>query len=286
MSDPGEAVADMDGLSDARSDAPKYQLEGLPLPITHSDYWFSNRVLSISRNSGTPLDSTMAESCSRRVAELIEKTTIGVSTGVTFGGNSTQVGGYGRTSSVYGMTNFTNRLTKTNMTTPTGSNPEATVNDVLAMRQQLMNNKFYGPFMLYHSNDWDTFLDNDYARAVAGAVSVATSITLRQRLQNIGGDDPTSKILGVKRLDFLFATQLSASTGPGTDVDATLKPFRMILVQMTPDVIRAVNGMDITTVQWESQGGMRVNFKVMTIQVPQIRADIYGNCGICDGATT
>jgi hypothetical protein len=49
---------------------------------------------------------------------------------------------------------------------------------------------------------------------------------------------------------------------------------------MTPDVARAVDGMGITTVQWESQGGMRLNFKVMCIQVPQIRADFYGNCGL------
>jgi hypothetical protein len=60
----------------------------------------------------------------------------------------------------------------------------------------------------------------------------------------------------------------------------------MVMVQMTPDVARAVNGMDITTVQWESQGGMRLNFKVMCIQVPQLRADYYGNCGILDATFT
>lgn len=106
MSDPGEAVVDMDGLTEGRQDSPKFQLEGLPLPITHMDFWFSARRLAISRNTGTPLDTTMAEAASRRVAEMIEKTTIGLTTGITYGGNSTQVGGYGRTSSVYGYTNF------------------------------------------------------------------------------------------------------------------------------------------------------------------------------------
>jgi hypothetical protein len=280
MSDPGVAVVDMDGLTEGRTDAPKFQLEGLPLPITHSDFWFSSRRLAVSRNTGTPLDTTMGEAAGRRVAEMIEKTTIGVNTGITYGGASTQTGGYGRTSSVYGYINFTPRLTKTNLTTPLGTNPEATLSDVLTMRDSLFLNKFYGPFMLYHSNDWDKFMDNDYARAVVGATSVATSKTLRQRLRDVEG------ITDVRRLDFLFASQLSSASGPGTDVDATLKAFRLIMVQMTPDVARAVNGMDITTVQWESVGGMRLNFKVMCIQVPQLRADNYGNCGILDAATS
>jgi hypothetical protein len=38
-------------------------------------------------------------------------------------------------------------------------------------------------------------------------------------------------------------------------------------------------------VQWETVGGMRLNFKVMAIQVPQIREDFNGNCGICHATT-
>ena len=52
---------------------------------------------------------------------------------------------------------------------------------------------------------------------------------------------------------------------------------------MTPDVCRAVNGMDITTVQWESSGGMRINFKVMAIQVPQLFTDYNRRTGIVHG---
>jgi len=58
----------------------------------------------------------------------------------------------------------------------------------------------------------------------------------------------------------------------------------LILVQQTSDVIREVVGMDITTVQWESMGGMRINFKVMAIMVPQLRADFNGNTGIVHAA--
>jgi hypothetical protein len=255
MSDPGEAIVDMDGLTEGRGDEPKFQLEGLPLPITHSDFWFSARRLAASRNSGTPLDTTMAEAAGRRVAEMIEQTLIGTQTGITYGGTNTL--SYGRNPTVFGYTNFTSRNTKTDLNTPTGSNPETIVQDVLEMRDQLYDDRFYGPFMLYHSTAYDQYLDNDYFRS--GGTSVLQ--TLRQRIESIDG------ISGVRRLDFLTSG------------------FQMIMVQMTPDVARAVNGMDITTVQWESVGGMRLNFKVMAIQVPQLRADYDGRCGIVHATT-
>lgn len=258
MSDPGSAVVDMDALTPGHNDSPLFQPEGLPLPITHSDFWFSSRRLAVSRNTGTPLDTTMAEAAGRRVAEMIEKTLIGVETGVTYGTATN----YSRTPSVYGYLNFPNRITKTNVTTPTGSNPAATVADVIAMRELAYAANYYGPFMLYHSPDWDAYLDNDYyALATTGMAS--PSQTLRQRLQAIEG------ITAVRRLDFL-----------------STQTFTLILVQMTSDVARAVNGMELTTVQWETMGGMRVNFKVMCIKVPQLRADYNGNTGLVVGTTS
>jgi hypothetical protein len=280
MSDPGEAIVDMDGLTEGRTDSPKFQLEGLPLPITHSDFWFSSRRLAVSRNTGTPLDTTMAEGAGRRVAELIEKTVLGVETGITYGGNSTQVGGYGRTPSVYGYTNFPQRLTVTGLYRPTGLGRSGTgwvaadtLKDILRMRDLLYANKFYGPFMIYHSNDWDQYMDNDY---ILSGGNVAPQ-TLRERLKAI------DNITDVRRLDFLSSTATAA--GDPARITTTF-PFTFLLVQMTADVCRAVNGMDITTVQWESVGGMRLNFKVMCIQVPQLRADFNGNTGIAQGTAT
>lgn len=287
MSDPGEAIVDMDAMTPGRTDAPLFQLEGLPLPITHSDFWFGARKLAISRNSGTPLDTSMGEAAGRRVAETIEKTTIGNQVGITYGGASTQQGGYGRTSSVYGYLNHPARLLKTNMTAPTagGWAPSTTLSQFLAARQQLYNAKFYGPFMVYHSSDWDTYLDNDYYVSITSG-AVAPTTTLRERLKEIDG------IVDVRRLDMLFASAPASTTGPGGE-NLTgggggtngAWPFTLIFVQMTPDVARAVNGMDITTVQWESMGGMRLNFKVMCIQVPQLRADYYGNMGVLVATT-
>lgn len=254
MSDPGEAVVDMDGLTEGRSDRPRYDLKGLPLPITHSDFWFSSRQLAVSRNTGTPLDATMAEAAGRRVAEMVEKTTIGSITGTGL----SKVGSLlSENPQVYGYTNFPSRITKTDLTVPDGTNADDTVADVLEMRNALYNNNRFGPFMLYHSNDWDQFMDGDY---ILTGGNVATQ-TLRERLKAIEG------IQDVRRLDFLTDT------------------FTLLMVQMTADVARAVIGMDMTTVQWESSGGMRLNFKVMCIHVPQLRADFNGSTGILHATT-
>ncbi len=269
------------------NDAPLFQLQGLPLCITHSSFFISQRKLAISRKSGVGLDTRQGESAGRRIGEVIEKTLIGTNQGITYGGASTQTGGYGRNSTVYGYTNFTPRLTYTSVTTPTGSNPEATLANVLAMLDLLKGNKFYGPFMLYHSNDWDRFMDNDYQRLVSGSNSIGGSLTLRNRLRMI--DD----IIDVRRLDMLFSANVPTDTtsgsyrGPGGEgFTATgTSPYTLLLVQMTEDVARAVNGLDITTIMWESMGGARLNFRVIAIQVPQLRADAYGNVGIAHGTT-
>lgn len=270
ISDPGEAIVDMDGLASGRTDQPTYQLQGIPLPITFSDFTISARKLAASRQKGMPISTTMAEVAARRVAEMIEKTCIGTNTGLTYGGTNT-AGSYGRTSQVYGYTNFPSRLTYATMRNPATTvsyTPSMTLADVLAILDLAKANKFTGPFMLYTSNDWDRYLDNDY---ILTGGNVATQ-TLRNRLRAI------DEIVDVRRLDFMFAT--APTQNNNADKYNNLNPFTFVLVQMTPDVARAINGMDLTTMQWESKGGALLNFRVMAIQVPQLRADYYGNCGI------
>lgn len=151
---------------------------------------------------------------------------------------------------IYGYTNFPSRLTKV-MTAPTGSNGSVTISEILGMRQQSQDAFHYGPWRLYCSPNWDQYLDTDYSTAKGDN-------TLRQRIENING------ITSVSTLDYLSG-------------------FTMILVQQTSDVVREVTGMDVTTVQWQSQGGMMLHYKVMAIMVPQLRADQNGNTGIVHG---
>ena len=153
---------------------------------------------------------------------------------------------------IYGLTNYPSRITAV-LTAPTASAwvPATTVKEVLDMRQKSMDKFHYGPWVLYTAPAWDEYLDDDYSSAKGDN-------TLRQRIEQIRG------IQSVKTADYL--------TG-----------FQMLLVQQTTDVIREVIGMDMTTVQWETEGGMQLNFKVMAIMVPQLRDDANGNTGLVHG---
>ncbi len=259
MTDPGEAVQDMDGMTDARTDTPLFKLRSIPLPITHSDFWYSDREIAVSRNTSKPLDTTMAEAAGRRCAELIEKQTIGIESGMTYGtvaaGNYASTDG---TSTAYGYTTFTYRVLKTDLNTPTGSNPETVNDDVLEMIETMNSNGFFGPFMLYHSTPYTKWLNSDYFRAG----STAVSRTLRQRILENGD------ITDIRRLDYLTSG------------------YQLILAQITPEVVQAINGMDITTVQWESKGGLRKDFKVMAIQTALFKAPYNGVSGIIHGTTS
>lgn len=153
---------------------------------------------------------------------------------------------------IYGYKNFPQRLTKS-LTDPTGSwDPATLVAEVLDMKALSQAANHYGPWRCYCSPDWDPYMDDDYS-ANKG------DLTLRERIGRIAGiSEPVT-------LDYL-------------------QDFDLILVQSTPDVARAVVGMDVTTVQWPSMGGMQLNFKVMAILVPNLRADYNDNTGIVHGS--
>lgn len=244
MTDPGEATISMDGMRRGKGDRPEFDIVNLPLPIIHSDFSFSARQVMVSRNSNTPLDTSMAEAASRRVAEAVEKLALGTYGAYSFAG-----------ASIYGLTTFPSRLTKV-LTNPTLTAwiPKTTLNEVLAMKQQSIAALNFGPWVLYCSTSWDQYLDNDY---ILTGGNVATQ-TLRERLKRIDG------ITDVRSLD-------------------SLSGYQMILVQQTSDTFREIVGLDFTTLQWETQGGMEINYKVMAIMVPQPRADINGKCGIVHG---
>lgn len=263
MTDVGEALVDMDGLTESRQDSPLFTPDALPLPIIHSGFHLSSRTLAESRNTGTPLDTTIAEANGRRVAETLEKMTIGTIDLSTFVlGSSTEYTNRG----IYGFTTHPDRITKTDLTAVASATPANVKDDVLEMITLAMAQKFYGPYVLYYNSSYDTLMQDDYW-VYSSSGGAAPTRTIRQRLMEIEG------IQDVRRLDLLSSTQT------------------LLLVQMTGDTVRAVNGMDITTLQWESKGGMQLNFKVLCIQVPDIRSQYVGTsqtsrkCGIVHGTT-
>jgi len=245
QSDINPASVSMDGLREGQNDRPLFELTNLPLPIIHKDFHFSLRQVMASRNGGSPLDTSMGELAARKVAEEAERLVIGTS---TVADQYSYGGGV-----IYGYTDFPSRLTRT-VTAPTASGwTGATfLTDIMAMKQQSQNARHYGPWVLYVASAWDQYLDDDF--------KANSDKTIRNRVREIEG------LVDIRTLDFFTGT------------------FDLVLVQQSSDVAREVIGMDITTVQWDTFGGMQLNFKVMAILVPQLRADQNSRTGIVHGS--
>ena len=239
----------MDGITRAQGARPQFTTNYLPIPIVHADYEINTRVLAASRNLGNPLDTTMAERAARKVQEKLELMLFGDTT-YSYGGGT-----------IYSYMNFPSANTKTEVANILGTNASTIlvpwngadgtkiVQQVIAMKQASLNDKFFGPWNLYIPPAYETILDEDYQ------VSGGKVITIRDRLMAISG------IKNIRVIDFMPA-----------DI--------VLLVQMTSDVVRVVRGMGLQNVEWSTEGNMVTKYKVMTIQVPQIRADQEGKCGI------
>jgi uncharacterized linocin/CFP29 family protein len=153
----------------------------------------------------------------------------------------------GSNNAVQGYTTATYRATGSvtaSWATATGTQ---IVTDTLAMIQALKNNNMYGPYHMYVPSATFTAMGADF--------KAYSDRTILERVLAIPG------ILGIKESKDLTTTNV-------------------LLIQMTSDVVDMVDGMQPTTVEWEEQGGMVVNFKVMAIMVPRVKNDYVHQSGI------
>lgn len=232
--DLGPAELTMDAINRTNNDRPEFTLRSLPLPIIHKDFQLNKRALDASRNSGSPLDTYNVEQCTRRVAEKLEDLVLIGSSTYTFAGNA-----------LYGYTDFPQRQTgslsgdwDTLTEDSTGTVGERIKNDVLGMIQLNVNANFFGPYILYIPKAYQETMQKDYNQY--------KDKTIKQKLMDIDGLS-----------DVRVADRLTADT--------------VVLVQMSSDVVRMVKGLPFTVIQWGEEGGLALNYKVMTLQVPQLR---------------
>lgn len=244
ISDALSAEVTMDGVTKAKGDRPEFNTVYLPIPIIHADYEINERALRASRNLGNPLDTTFAERAARKVSEELEN--------MLFASNTYSWGN----GVVYSYLNHPNRnqvtLSDYGNWDDSATTAANIIQCVIDMKQTSINAKHSGPWMVYVPTAYETVLDEDY-------VTAAPQNTVRDRILKIGG------IQGIKVID-------------------TLPANNVLLVQMTSDVVRLVRGMGITNVEWTTEGRFIHKYKVMTIQVPQVRADQEGNSGIVHAA--
>ena len=238
----------MDAVTRAKGDRPVYKYHYMPIPILHVDYEINARELATSRNMGNPLDTTLAERAVRRINERLEDMLF-TNTGFSYGEKDSS-----NQNSIYSYVNHPDRnlLDLGTSWTDSGVTTKEIVDQVISWKQEGINNRFFGPWQFYIPTAYETKMDEDY---VGSTPDTAPNTTLRDRLMKIAG------IKGFKVIDTLAADTI-------------------LMIQLTPDVVRLVNGMGLTNIEWGVEGNFITKFKVLTIQVPQIRSDAEGRCGV------
>lgn len=247
ISDINAAALDMDGESEGQGDAVEYDTKYLPLPIIHKGFSVNDRQLQMSRKLGLPLDTTLVQASTRKINDFRENMLFNGASTFTFGGGT-----------IYGYLDFTSAVSVSltgawdTLFTATGVTGETILQDVQNMIQAMLTNRRYGPWMLYCPDTWEKALSSDYKSN--------SDKTIRQRIKELNPN-----LIDVKTSAFIT-------------VD------KVILVQMSSDTVRLVRGMALTTVQWQVRNMGRHNFKLMTIEVPQIRTDQASRSGIVIGS--
>jgi uncharacterized linocin/CFP29 family protein len=241
-----EAEMTMDGVSRGKGDRIEFHHNYLPIPIMHVDYEINARVLAASRNMGNPLDTTSAERAARKILEQQEKMLF-TDTTYSFGAKDSR-----DRNTIYSYVNYPDRNVLSLGThwddLSVGEMGDKIIDDVVRAKQAMIGAYFYGPFQIYIPTLYETVLDKDYNQTTPGT-------TIRERIMKI------DKIAGIKVID-------------------TLPADNILCVQLTSDVVRLVQGMGLTNIEMKSEFDMVTKYKVMAIQVPQIRSDQNGKCGI------
>lgn len=193
MNDPGEATIDMDAATQHKNDRPVFLTKYLPIPIIHADFTIAQRVLEASRTHGDPIDTTMAEACTRRVAEKLEDMIFTAET-FTYGGGT--IRGYVSNSDK-------NTVSLSVAWDASGKTGALILADVIAMKQAMIAAKHYGPYVIYIPTDYETVLDEDYTTGYPK--------TIRQRILEISGID-SIKVVDRLVADTVVMVEMTSST--------------------------------------------------------------------------
>jgi len=164
--------------------------------------------------------------------------------GVLFNGASSYKFGGG---TIRGYRDFDYRTTGSLAAAWTASAADP-VQDIIDMKQDAINDRHYGDYGVYIPTAYESVLDKDYN-------ATYPSGTIRNRILAIGG------ISFIRVADHMTAGSV-------------------VLVELQKSTVELVIGLPLTTVQWDVQGGLGVEFKLITIMIPRIRADQNQRSGI------
>jgi hypothetical protein len=236
------AQIDMTGESADIKDRMEFAQDSMPVPLIHKGFSLNIRTLIASRKNGQGLDVSHAELATEKVVDMIEQLFL-------YGQFSAGAGA----GTLYGMTRYPYR--STGLLSADWRLPSTTAaqvfNDVSMMVEALESKAQFGPYMLYIPRNYAPVMRKDYdGRTAAGGGGGS----IEKRLMEI------SQLKGIKTNVFL----------PNNHV---------LLMQMTPSTAKMIDGFSPRLIEW-STTPMVYNFKVLAIQVPQIKRDALDQCGI------
>lgn len=157
--------------------------------------------------------------------------------------------GYGG-GTIYGYTDHPDRhqgTLKASWDDSSTSGP-VVLSDIEAMVDDLVQDKQLGPYIMYIPSGYQKVLARDYRDGYPE--------TIRERILEGYGNVQDIKV----------SDKLSADN--------------VVLVQMKPKTVRMVTGLDVQNIEWQEKGGLVFNYKVMTIDIPQIRSDRDSKIGL------
>lgn len=180
--------------------------------------------------------------------ELATRQVVEVLESTLFVGSGIIIGG----GEVFGYTNQPDRNTGTLTAAWTNAALRDIIADVIDMIAALEADGYFGPYTLYVPQDYWSELREDY--------KADSERTFMERILAI------AEISAVKVTDALPANNV-------------------VLVQLTRDVVDLSIGQDITTVEWESMGGLLGRWIVMAAMAPRVKSDFEGKSGVAHFTT-
>ena len=224
----------------ALRDLPDLRTAGVPVPVISKEFAIDARSLEASRRLGDGLDVSAAEEAARVVAEAYDDLVLNGNTTIVTSGMS-----------VYGLRSHPNRNTDTAASFGGGvwsASTDNPVKTVAGMINAAMTDRHYGPYMVYVGQ-------KQYNDAALTFYSDGTAQTPMQRIESL------PQVEGVEMLP-------------------NLPDGEVLLVQMTSDVVRLAEALDLQVREWTSPDGMTSVFRVMLVGTVEVKARYDGKSGI------
>lgn len=243
MSDMTEAQRTMDGRADQEEAAVNFDLDAVPLPVTHKAYSVASRKLDSSRNGrGPSLDMALPQTAGRKVFDSIEDMICNGDASIKINGAKT----------IYGYTTHPNRNTFTIANNWDTSTPGAryAINDLASMLDIAYQDDIMGPFGVYINKTWYAELQRDYSPE--------------------SGQTYIDRMLAFDDVQFVHVGRKLASN-------------EAVLVDLSLQTVELAYAVLPDTISWTDGSRMTTNFFTYAVMVPKIKADYDGKCGIVHG---